>query len=180
MDVPIIYEMCVHVFDGLSSGTRSSYAPKRTAIENEPIYGKEAAETVRNNFYMDDLLKSVENEDNAIHLIKKVRSMSLEGGFNLTKFCNNSKRVLLSIPEQYRKAGMKNEDLLGSLPEKQALGVPWRIEEDLLRFKVSIKDKPKTRRGILSILSSIYDPLGFGAPFLFREKQIFQSLCEGT
>ena len=84
------------------------------------------------------------------------------------------------FPEQHRKVGMKNEDLLGSLPEKQALGVLWRTEEDLLRFKVCIKDKPTTRRRILSILSSIYDRLGFGAPFLFREKQILQSLCEET
>ena len=90
--------MCVHVFDGLLSGARSSYALKRTAIENEPVYGKEVAETLRNNFYMDDLLKSVENEDSTIPLIKKVRSMCLEGGFNLTKFCSNSERILLSIP----------------------------------------------------------------------------------
>ena len=47
-------------------------------MENEHIYEKEAAETVRNNVYADELLKSVEDEQNAVHLIKKVRSMSLE------------------------------------------------------------------------------------------------------
>ena len=35
-----------------------------------------------------------------------------------------------------------------------------------------------TRRGILSVLNSVYDPLGFGAPFLLKGKQIFQKLCE--
>ena len=73
---------------------------------------------------------------------------------------------------------MKNEDLLGNLPEEQALDVLWKTEEDLLVFKVSIKDKPTTRRGILSILSSVYNPLGFGAPFLLRGKQILQRQCE--
>ena len=98
--------MCVHVFGSVSSGACSNDALKRTAIENELIYGKKAAETLRNNFYVDNLWKPVEDEDNAIHLIKKVRSMCLECGFNLTKFCSNSIRVLLSIPEEHRKAGM--------------------------------------------------------------------------
>ena len=60
--------------------------------------------------------------------------MCLEGGFNLTKFHSNSKRVLLSIPKEHRKVGMKNEDLLGSLPEEQRLGVLWKTEDDLLGF----------------------------------------------
>ena len=119
---------------------------------------------------MDDLLKSAEDEENAINLIKKMRLMCLEGGFNLMKFGSNSKRVLLSIPEEHRKAGMKNEELIGSLPEEPEFGFLWKTEDDLLGFKVSIKDKPTTRRGILSILSSIYDPLGFGTPFSLRGK----------
>ena len=40
------------------------------------------------------------------------------------------------------------------------------------------KDKPTTRRRTLSILSSVYDPLSFGAPFLLRGKQILERLCE--
>ena len=73
---------------------------------------------------------------------------------------------------------MKNEDMLGNLPEEQALGVLWKTGEDLLGFKGSIKDKPTTRSGILSILSSAYGPLGFGVPFSLRGKQILQRLCE--
>ena len=86
LDELIVYEMCMYVFCGASSRTCSNYALKRTAIENEYIYRKEAAETLKNKFNVDDLLKSVENEDNAIHLIKKRRSMCLEGEFNLTNF----------------------------------------------------------------------------------------------
>ena len=35
-----------------------------------------------------------------------------------------------------------------------------------------------TRRSVLSVLSSVYDPLGFGVPFLLNGKQILQRLCE--
>ena len=36
---------------------------------------------------------------------------------------------------------------------------------------------PSTRRGLSSMLSSIYDPLGLGAPFLLKERLIIQQLC---
>ena len=70
-------------------------------------YGKDAAETLKNNFYVDDMLKSVENEDKAIRLMKDVKSMCQEGGFNLTKFASNSKNVLQSIQEEDRKMGQE-------------------------------------------------------------------------
>ena len=40
-----------------------------------------------------------------------------------------------------------------------------------------LNDKPFTRRGVLSILSSVYDPLGFIAPFILKGKQILQEMC---
>ena len=122
------------------------------------------------------MLKSVENEDKAIAFRKDVKLMCQEGGFNLTKFASSSKRVLQSIPEKDRKIGVKNNDLLGSLPEERALGVQWNVENYTLGIKINLKEKPLTRRGVLSVLSSIYDPLGFGAPFLLKVKQTIQKL----
>ena len=52
------------------------------------------------------------------------------------------------------------------------------MENDTLGFKVNLKEKPLTRRGVLSVLSSSYDPLGFDAPFLLKGKQIMQKLCQ--
>ena len=52
------------------------------------------------------------------------------------------------------------------------------MENDTLGFKVNLKEKPLTRRGVLSVLSSIYDPLGFGAPFQLKGKKIMQKLCQ--
>ena len=53
----------------------------------------------------------------------------------------------------------------------------WNVKADTLRFKVAIKEKPLTRRGTLSTISSIYDPLDLDAPFLLKEKQIIEALC---
>lgn len=53
----------------------------------------------------------------------------------------------------------------------------WNVERDEFVFKIQIKDKPLTRRGLLSIVSSIYDPLGFTAPFVLSAKIVLQDLC---
>ena len=45
-----------------------------------------------------------------------------------------------------------------------------------MKFPSRTNQQPEGK--ILSISSSVYDPLGFGAPFLLRGKQIVQRLCE--
>ena len=72
---------------------------------------------------MDNLLKSLDNEMEAIKLIKNVKAMCASGGFKLTKFLSNSKQVLQSIDEADRRQGVKDKDLLDDLPAEQALGV---------------------------------------------------------
>ena len=74
----INHEMCVHVFGGVSSGACSNYALRRTPVEIENKYGKDAAEMLKNNFYVDDMLKLVENEDKAIGLMKGVKSICVK------------------------------------------------------------------------------------------------------
>ena len=37
-------------------------------------------------------------------------------------------------------------------------------------------DRPSTRRGILSVASSVYNPLGFAAQFILPAKRILQDL----
>ena len=53
----------------------------------------------------------------------------------------------------------------------------WFVEADQFGFKVFIKDRPCTRRGILSAVSSLYDPLGMAAPFILPAKLLLQDLC---
>ena len=72
---------------------------------------------------------------------------------------------------------MKNLDF-GHAPIERALGVQWCISSDTFGFSIAIKDRPATRRGILSVVSSVYDPLGFIAPFILPAKILLQELCK--
>jgi len=53
----------------------------------------------------------------------------------------------------------------------------WDAVTDELIFKVTIREKPSTRRGLQSIASSIHDPLGLVAPFVLPPKIVLQELC---
>ena len=48
----------------------------------------------------------------------------------------------------------------------------------MIIFRVNLKKKTGTRRGMLSILSSIFDPLGLVSPFVLKGRKILQQLCE--
>ena len=100
------------------------------------------------------------------------------GGFHLTKFISNSKKLLLSIPESQRKIDVKDQDLSGQLPNEKALGICWVTDNDAFTFKIKLDERPLTERVMLSVISSIYNSLCFAAPFALEERRILQSLCE--
>ncbi len=172
------YRMVVHLFGATSSSSCASYALKRTAEDNTGCFSAEATNTVKKNFYVDDLLKAVDTENHAIRLCKELKSLCASGGFKLTKWISNNRAVLASIPESERAKVIKNLDLeKENLPLERALGVQWSAEEDTFMFQVTTKERPCSRRGILSMVSSIYDPLGFLTPLTFPAKHILQELC---
>ena len=177
---PQEYCMTVHLFGAGSSPGCSNFALKRTAEDGEREFGAKAAETLRKNFYVDDALSSVPTEKDAVELVQAVKEMCAKGGFKLTKFVSNSRKVMMSVPAEDRAKEIKGLDL-GSdkLPIERALGVEWCIESDAFKFRIELKDKPCTRRGILATISSIFDPLGLIAPVVLVGKQILQEICHG-
>ena len=98
------------------------------------------------------------------------------GGFNLTKWLSNEQAVLDRIPVNSRSPRVRTLDV-GSLLEERALAVSWDLDSDELFFKVGKMDKPLTRRGLLSMLSSVFDPLRLASPFILLARQIVQELC---
>ena len=176
---PERYKMTVHLFGGTWSPSCCTYALRRTAEDSKEGYSAEAVETILRNFYVDDCLKSVPTIREATELVKELKKLAAEGGFNLTKWTSNSHKVINEIPvhDRSRKA---QERTLEDPAEDRALGVCWRVGDgdDSLGFQVQRMEQPLTKRGILSILSSVYDPLGLASPFVLIARRIVQSLCQ--
>ena len=136
------------------------------------------AYTILRNFYVDDCLKSLSSSSAAVKHEADLRKLMSIGRFNLAKWASNDRQVLESIPPDERAKDVKELDFeCDMLPTERALGVSWLVETDALSFKVIIKEKPCTRRGILSVVSLVYDPLGMAAPFVLPAKLLLQDLC---
>ena len=179
MSRPLIeFRMTVHLFGATSSSGCANFALKAAADDNEENLGCAAAEFVRGDFYVDDGLKSVTSIPNAIALIEDTKELCRRRG--LHKFTSNFKEVIEAIRVEDHAEGIQKIDMdRDALPIERALGVQWCIKKDSFQFRITLKDRPCTRRGILSTISSIYDPLGFAAPLLLNGKKILQELCRG-
>ena len=175
---PEEYRMAVHLFGATSSPSCSAYALKRTAIDNKNSFSADTVKTVDKAFYVDDLLKSVSSIPKAINMVAELRELLSRGGFNLTKWISNSKEVLNSIPESDRAPRVANMNLGEDLPMERALGVSWNVERDTFVFNIKENKSPLTRRGILSTISTLFDPLGLVAPINLKAKAILQQLCK--
>ena len=144
------FRMHAHIFGATSS---PPVALRNTALDNTSSFTSKAVETVQRSFYVDDCLHSVAIVEEAVSLSSELRALTQRGGFRLTQWVSEE------------------------LPSEKALWGLWAVESDSLGCHVSVSDKVVTRRGILSVVSSVYDPLGMVAPFVLQGKVLVQELC---
>ena len=90
--------MTVHLFGATSSPGCANFALKAAANDFKMEFGTTAADFLRNDFYVDDGLKSVLTAEEAVKLITNLKQMCNKGGFRLHKFVLNSKEVIRRIP----------------------------------------------------------------------------------
>lgn len=174
---PDVYQMCVHIFGAKCSPACANYCLKRSAIDNAEEFSEEAVQTILNNFYVDDMLKGLTDEEGASKLCLELVRICDKGGFKLTKWASNSQKVLDMLSAQ---PGVTTVIDL-SLDEKtvtRTLGLVCDMRSDVFTFRIVKSDKPCTKRGILSAICSVFDPLGFVAPYTIRAKMFMQVLWE--
>ncbi|KAK0141927.1 hypothetical protein N1851_020398 [Merluccius polli] len=169
---PTDHRMLVHLFGAVSSPSCASFALRRTAEDNHHVR-TQVTDTIMHNFYVDDCLTSLPTVQDALQLTSDLTELCNKGGFQLTKWVSNNRAVLSTIKEEERGKDIRSLDLdKNQLPTDRALGLQWSVEEDTFRFDILIPEKPHTRRGILSMVSSVYDPLGILAPLTLPAKQL--------
>ena len=123
------------------------------------------------------MLAAVNTEAEAVSLLSATCTLA-ECGFNLTGFSSNSKNLLKTIPNDKMSKNLKGcNDLDKNLPDEKTLGLTWNPNSDELCFDVKINNQSLTKRGILSTIFSIYDPLFIVSPALVKAKTIFQKTC---
>ena len=175
-----ILRMIVHLFGAKSSTSVAAFALRQCALDNAKTATELAIWTIFNHFYIDDMLQSVEDEDQGIQLIEELTTILAKGGFHLTKWVSNSKKILEAIPEDKLAKSVKSfrewhEN--DGRPEQHALGMKYDVEKD--EFSVEVAEKylqhqPINRRQVLGLVHSIYDPLGLYCPNTLVAKRELQ------
>lgn len=174
------FRMKVHVFGNSPSPAVATYGLRRAADMGEEEHGSDAKQFVHRNFYVDDGLTSVASDGEAIDLLKRTRNMMAESNIRLHKIASNSNQVMDAFLPEERAKDLKDLDLgVDPLPLQRSLGVSWNLQTDSFTFQVAQDAKPFTRRGILSAVNSLYDPLGFVAPITMQGKALFRELSSG-
>lgn len=175
------YRMRVHVFGNSPSPAVAIYGLRRAVQKNEIKYGVDTKQFVYRHFYVDDGLVSVPTEAAAIDLLKRTRASLAESNLKLHANASNSIAVMKAFkPEELatsnRDLGLDDE----TLPTQRSLGLCWDINADMFTFKVDVADKPYTRHGVLSVVNSIFDPLGLAAPVTIKGKLLLRELSNGV
>ena len=112
-----------------------------------------------------------------MRLSGQLRELLSRGGFRLTKWCSNDRNLIATVPLTERAPSVVDLDL-EDLHVERTLGVRWDMEMDVFKFWIKDQAKAPTRTGILLVVSSMYDPLGFVAPVILPAKSLLQSLCK--
>lgn len=174
--------MRVHVFGKKQSPSIANYALHKAAEVASSLYGEDVRNFVHRNFYVDDALTALPTKEEAIDLLTRTKDALMTlGKIRLHKFGSNDGEVMKNIPSEDLAKDLKEINLNSeSLPVQRNLGLYWDLETDSFIFRVSLKDTPFTRRGVLSTVSSLYDPLGFIAPVTIQGKIILRNLVSET
>lgn len=99
------------------------------------------------------------------------------GNLRLHKFASNSPEVMAAFSPSDLASNLKDLNLdADDKPLQRSLG----LNTDNFLFQLSTEDKPVTRRGILSTINSISDPLGFLAPVIIHGKLLLRTLVSET
>ena len=133
------------------------------SIKNEsPL----TSDIMQNSTYVDDAVTSVDNFEDAIFLIDDLKKKFKTGGFNLVKINSNS----LEILERAKSLLDDEEKLFCNERIEKLLGYIINFENDTISLDINVKkimpfiddNKIPTKRDVLSILMSNFDPFGLG------------------
>jgi len=96
---PVIYRMKVDLFGATSSPSCATFCLRRVAKDFGAEFEPVIASTVKRSFYVDDLLASVPDVENAKIPINGLCSILSKAGFHLTKWLSNCPEVLQHLPQ---------------------------------------------------------------------------------
>ena len=181
---PDTYEMTMMTFGSTCSPCCAQEVKNRNSREFNESYPKAASAIIKRHF-VDDYLDSEDTVEESIQLIQEVIKVHSYGGFEIFNWSSNSKEVLESIPVELRAKERKDLSLLSELPTERILGLQWNMDKDIFCFELKFSKIKKeildgsrqpTKREVLKVVMSVFDPLGFLSNLMIKTKILLQDI----
>ncbi|XP_067628473.1 uncharacterized protein [Eurosta solidaginis] len=163
---PEVFEMVVMTFGAACSPCAAQYVKSLNALEHQDKSPR-AVKSILERHYVDDFVDSFNDAKEAIDVAKKVRDIHKIAGFELRRFTSNSQEVLealngteFAIPI-LSKEGIAVEKILGMVWQPSTDCFTFRLRFHKIDDAINTGERKPTKRELLSIVMSIFDPLGF-------------------
>lgn len=126
------------------------------------------------------MLDSTESEEEAIQLAKEVAHIHSKAGFTISKWVSNSPKVMSALYSPVTST-QKNLSLLDTYTK--VLGMKWCTNSDTFMYSIEgcalvagvcKKENSPTKREVLRVLMTIFDPLGLISNTLIFLKVLLQ------
>ena len=124
---------------------------------------------LRRDIYVDNMITGVNTLKEAKTLYTEAKSLFLTASMNMREWASNSKEFMEFLPEQ---------DKAGKL-EHKVLGINWNLISDELSVPSpsdSTFEQASNKRGVLKVIASIFDPLGYFSPTILEAKLFMKEL----
>ncbi|GBP13233.1 hypothetical protein EVAR_65812_1 [Eumeta japonica] len=174
---------CVYVMKALTFGMSCApciahFIRNKNAENFKSVYPR-AVKAIQQYHYMDDFIDSVDSEEEAKKLALQVKAIHSEGGFHMRNWVTNSEfvRSHLSAKGSDTQTSFKSiEKVLGMYWESKNDNFQYNYRFSRLRRDVFNPDVFLTKREVLQVLMSIFDPLEFVAHYTIGLKILLQDI----
>lgn len=129
------------------------------------------ANVLTKDIFVDDILTGTYSMEDAISLKHELVSLLKLGGFELKKWASNHSQLLQDATKPDEEITFRDD-----ISTIKVLGVKWQPKSDCFSYEVNFKNNGLNKLSILSLLSSIYDPLGWITPTNLWAKKLMQTL----
>ena len=131
------------------------------------------------NLYVDDLLSGGVTVQQPQYRKEHAIEIFDDSGFTLHKWHSNV--PIMEGEIEYNDTDLSFAKQQPQQPEESKtspLGLGWDKEKDELKVKFPTEEVQPTKRGVLSKLAKLYDPLGLVSPVTLKDKVIFRNVCD--
>ncbi|XP_062711689.1 uncharacterized protein LOC134289605 [Aedes albopictus] len=180
---PATFVMDVAICGSTCSPSSAQYVKNQNAQEFASEFPK-AVDAVIRHHYVDDYLDSFGTIEEAVQIGCEVKEIHARGGFEIRNFLSNS----AEIAERVGSQSTMMEKILQAGKEEFAecvLGMRWIPSSDNFTYSLQLREDLRnvladghtpTKREILRVVMSLFDPLGLITFYLIHGRVLMQDI----